>query len=158
MTAAASIAVLLYTCHNAANAVAAYPVGVLADRIGRRMVLVLGIAVFATATFAFALGSRSIPILALLFVAVGASTAFVETGEGSYASELLAEEVRGRGFGLLGLVDGFGDLVSSVVVGVLWTVTAPAWGFLYAGAFALLGLMPLLRAPVGGVDQPDEAR
>ena len=84
------------------------------------------------------------PALAVLFVVVGTSTALVETGEGSYASEILPEHVRGRGFGLLGLVDGIGDLVSSVVVGVLWTVTAPLWGFVFAGSLAAVGALVLL--------------
>ena len=83
--------------------------------------------------------------MAALFVAVGASTGMVETALGSHASELLADEVRGRGFGLLGLVDGLGDLVSSVVVGVLFTFAAPLWGFLYGGALALAG--PALLLP-----------
>ena len=136
---AAAVAILLYTGHNAANAGAAYPAGILADRIGRRPVLVLGIALFAVAAFLFAFGWVNIAVLAVLFVMVGASRALVETGEGSYASEILPDHVRGRGFGLLGLVDGIGDLVSSVVVGVLWTVTAPLWGFVFAGVLSSLG-------------------
>ena len=141
---AASIAVLPYTAHNAANAVAAYPAGALADAVGRRLVLVAGIALFAVACLAFAFSPTSIPLLALLFVAVGTSTALVETAEGSHAAELLPEAIRGRGFGLIGLVDGVGDLVSSVTVGLLWTFAAPAWGFGYAAAFSGLGALVLL--------------
>jgi MFS family permease len=141
---AAATAVLLYAAHNAANAVAAYPAGAVADRIGRRAVLVAGIALFAAACVAFAFSPSTVPILAVLFVAVGASTALVETAQGSHAAELLPESLRGRGYGLVGLVDGVGDLVSSVVVGVLWTVTAPAWGFAYAAALSALGALVLL--------------
>jgi MFS family permease len=141
---AASIAVLLYTAHNAANAVAAYPAGALADAIGRRLVLVIGIALFAAACVAFAFSPTSILQLGLLFVAVGTSTALVETAEGSHAAELLPKTIRGRGYGLIGLVDGVGDLVSSVVVGLLWTLAAPAWGFGYAAALSGLGAFVLL--------------
>lgn len=143
-TDAASIAILLYTAHNAANAVVAYPAGALADRVGRRTVLVAGIALFGAACLAFAAGPTSVPTLTLLFCSIGASTAMVETAEGSHASELLAPSIRGRGFGLLGLVDGIGDLVSSLVVGLLWTVAAPAWGFLYAATLAILSVAILL--------------
>src|SRR5581483_1188016 len=68
---AAATAVLLYTAHNAANAFAAYPAGALADRIGRRVVLVMGVALFALACVAFAFSPSSLPILAALFVAIG---------------------------------------------------------------------------------------
>jgi len=142
--AAASTAVLLYTAHNAANAAAAYPAGALADRIGRRVILIAGIALFAAACVAFAFSPTPVPTLALLFVAVGTSTALVETGQGSHAAELLPEALRGRGFGLVGLVDGVGDLISSVVVGILWTVMAPAWGFAYAAVLSSLGALVLV--------------
>jgi MFS family permease len=142
---AAAIAVLLYTAHNAANSLFAYPAGAVADRFGRRHVLVFGIGLFAVASLGFVGGSRDIAVLALLFVLVGASTALVETAQGAYAAELLHESIRGRGFGLLGLVDGIGDLVSSVVVGILFTVTDPAWGFVYAAALSTLGVLVLAR-------------
>lgn len=142
---AATAAVLLYAAHNAANALAAYPAGHLADRLGRRPVLAAGIGLFAAACFLLALGAAHPAPLAALFVAVGTSTGMVETARGSHAAELLPERVRGRGFGLLGLVDGVGDLVSSLVVGALWTFVGPAWGFLYAGALAALGAAVLLR-------------
>jgi len=140
----AAIAVLLYTVHNAATAAAAYPAGAVADRVGRRAILVAGMALFAGASIVFAFGSSNVAVLGILFAAVGTSTGMVETAQGAYASQIVPDRLRGRGFGLLGLVEGAGDLVSSVVVGVLWTVTAPAWGFVYAGAFAAAGALALL--------------
>jgi MFS family permease len=141
---AAAIAVLLYAVHNAANALGAYPAGVAADRVGRRVVLVAGVALFGVACLAFMTDAASIAVLAVLFAVIGASTALVETGEGSHAAELLDESMRGRGFGLLGLVDGVGDLVSSVVVGMLFTVVDARWGFAYAAILSLLGAAVLL--------------
>jgi MFS family permease len=146
-TSAAAIAVLLYAAHNAANALGAYPAGALADRFGRRRVLVTGIALFALACVAFIPGSHNIPVLVVLFVTVGASTALVETAQGAHAAELLDTRVRGRGFGLLGLVDGIGDLVSSLVVGILFTVTDPAWAFVYAAVLAGAGAVVLAAHP-----------
>jgi MFS family permease len=146
-TRAAATAVLLYAGHNAANAAVSYPAGAIADRFGRRHMLTAGIALFALACLGFALGSADVWILSLLFVVVGSSTAMVETSEGAYASSVLSPEVRGRGFGILGLVDGVGDLVSSVIVGVLWTVADPAWGFLYAALLAAGGAAVLARTP-----------
>jgi MFS family permease len=154
--AASSLAVLLYAGHNAANAVFAYPAGRTADRFGHRPVLAMGIALYAAACLAFAIGSSNLFALALLFAAVGASTAMVETTRASYASEVLPSHLRGRGFGFLGLVDGLGDLVSSIVVGVLWTITAPAWGFLYAAGLSAMGALVLLTPtrPRGHTDPP----
>lgn len=149
LTHAAAIAVLLYAGHNAANALSAYPAGVLADHVGRLRMLVVGIALFAVACLAFVPGQASIPLLAVLFALVGVSTGIVETAQGARAAELLDVSVRGRGFGLLGLVEGVGDLVSSLVVGALWTLTDPAWGFVFAAALAGAGALVLVVSPAG---------
>lgn len=149
---AAAIAVLLYAGHNAANSLAAYPAGALADRLGRRVVLIAGIVLFALACVAFIPGSPNVFVLGLLFAVVGASTGVVETAQGSHAAELLEPSVRGRGFGLLGLVEGVGDLVSSVVVGTLWTIANPAWGFVFAAVFAVGGALVLAPARQGVAD------
>jgi len=52
----------------------------------------------------------------------GVYMGFWETVEGSAAAELLPSDVRGVGFGVLATVNGIGDLFSSILVGVLWTV------------------------------------
>jgi dipeptide/tripeptide permease len=59
--------------------------------------------------------------------------------EKSAASEILPASLRGSGFGILAAVNGVGDLISSVVVGALWSQVGPAAGFLFAGIFAALG-------------------
>jgi len=148
-TDAAAVAVLLYAAHNAANALFAYPAGAVADRVGRRLVLAVGVALFGAACVVFAFGSADVVVLGVLFVAVGASTALVETGEGAHAAELLDPAIRGRGFGLLGLVDGVGDLVSSVVVGILFTITDPAWGFIFAAVLSAASVAVLADERAG---------
>jgi MFS family permease len=90
------------------------------------------------------LAPRSPWVLAILFAAVGASTALVETAQKAYATELVEPAARGRAFGVLGVVDGVGDLISSLVVGALFTVATPAWGFAWGAALSLAGAMLLL--------------
>ncbi len=134
---------LLYAGHNTANAIAAYPAGAVADRIGRRPVLIAGVTLFSVACIAFAFSPTQLWILAVLFVAVGTSTGLVGTGQAAHAAELLDPEVRGRGFGLLGLVDGIGDFASSLIVGLIFTFTAPAAAFIYAAVMAGAGALAL---------------
>jgi MFS family permease len=141
---AAAIAVLLYAGLNAANALAAYPAGAIADRVGRRPVIIAGIVAFGAACVGFAFGSSSIATLAGLFVIVGASTGMVETAQSAYAAQMVDDHMRGRAFGLLGLVEGIGDLLSSVTVGVLFTLAVPAWAFAFGAAAAGAGAVALL--------------
>ncbi|MPZ54075.1 MAG: hypothetical protein GEU79_15315 [Acidimicrobiia bacterium] len=59
---AASTAVLIYTLHNAANALSAYPAGAIADKIGRAPVVALGYVMVALAGAGFGLLSTPSPV------------------------------------------------------------------------------------------------
>lgn len=45
------------------------------------------------------------------------------------------DQLRGSGYGLLGLVQSFGDLGASLVVGLLWSLVSPTLVFGYAAAW-----------------------
>ena len=136
---AAAISVGLYTFYNVMNAAASYPAGALGDRIGKRGLLAAGYLV-ATITFAaFILEPPTLHVLIVLFGLAGIHSGVQQSLEKSLAAEFLPQRVRGSGFGVLATVNGIGDLVSSIVVGALWSAVSPAAGFLYAAAFTGLG-------------------
>ncbi len=148
LTAAAALSVLLYTVHNAANALAAYPAGAAADRVGHRTALATGVALFGLACIGFAPWEpRSFTVLAVLFAVVGTSTAMVETARGAYVAELVDAAIQGRAYGLLGLIDGLGDLIANLAVGLLFTVTSAGWGFAWGAVFSLGGAAVLSVRP-----------
>ena len=90
----------------------------------------------------FQRGGAGLPALAGIFALAGLVSGVRDTLEGSAAAGLIPAEHRGLGFGLLGGVNGLGDLVSSLVVGALWTLH-PALGFGYAAALMALGGLAL---------------
>jgi len=138
-TRASAVAVGLYTFFNLVNAAATYPAGALADRVSKRGILAIGY-LFGVAAFAgFIFETPTIPMLALLFGLAGIHDAVQQSVEKSLAAEILPATIRGSGFGVLAAVNGVGDLISSVVVGLLWTSVSANAGFIYAGSFALLG-------------------
>jgi MFS family permease len=142
---ATAISIGLYTLHNFINAAWAYPAGVLGDRRGRRGFLVIGYVVAVLMNVGFLFAPQSVPALAALFALSGIHIGFKQALEKSLAAELMPVEVRGSGFGVLATVNGVGDLISSVVVGALWSVVSPAVGFLYAGIFTLAGAVLVSR-------------
>jgi MFS family permease len=136
---ASAVAVGLYTFHNFVNAAASYPAGALADRVGKRGLLGAGY-LLATITFTgFIFEPPTMTMLAILFGLAGIHGAVQASVEKSLAAELLPAKSRGSGFGVLATVNGIGDLISSVVVGALWSGVSANAGFLYAGAFTLVG-------------------
>jgi len=141
----ATYAVALYTFFNIVSAAVSYPVGALGDRIGKRGLLALGYLVGALGFAGFIFVPPTIPVLAMLFGLAGIHVGVQQSLEKSLASELLPAQIRGSGFGVLAAVNGVGDLVSSIVVGALWSAVGTTAGFVYAGVFALLGAILIYR-------------
>ena len=146
---AAQIAALLYVAHNVLYAGASFPIGALSDRIGRRGLLVAGYLLAAVVSVgfvvAFVLPLASIGYLLLLFVLAGTYIAAEDSLEGALTADFVGQEVRGTAYGVMGTVNGVGDLVASVVVGLLWTVVSPAAGFAYAAVAMIIGALLLQR-------------
>ena len=142
---AATAAVALYTFYNLTNALASYPAGALGDRIGKRGLLAVGYLLGALAYAGFIFVPPTIAALVVLFGISGIHGAFQQSLEKSLAAEILPQEIRGSGFGVLATVNGIGDLVSSIAVGALWSSVSPAAGFTYAGIFMLIGALAIFR-------------
>jgi sugar phosphate permease len=88
---------------------------------------------------AFILEPPTLHVLIVLFGLAGIHSGVQQSLEKSLAAEFLAQRIRGSGFGVLATVNGIGDLVSSIVVGALWSAVSPAAGFLYAAIFTGIG-------------------
>ena len=60
---------------------------------------------------------------------------------GRLLTRVVPPELRGTGFGALGLVQAGGDLLATVVAGALFTAIAPAAAFGYAALWMLLAVV-----------------
>jgi MFS family permease len=146
---AGSAAGACYLLRNAVYAGASFPIGALSDRLGRPLTMLAGgyligalVAVGTAAAFAFGLGQ---PLLFLaLFAGSGLVMALQDTLEAVATAELAPPALRATSYGILGTVNGAGDLIASVGLGALWTWVSPAAGFLTAAT--VMGLGALLLA------------
>ena len=149
--AALSAAVGFYLAHNAVGAAVSFPAGWLADRIGKAPVLASAYLTFAAACVVGMLGHGWLAVMFLALL-VGAQNPVVSSVEGSLSSSIVEERRLGTAFGVLNAVNGVGDLASSLVAGVLWTLVSPAAAFgfgaaLCAGAASVLVLRPPRPVP-----------
>lgn len=117
--AALAAAVGFYLAHNAVGTAVSFPAGWIADRIGKPPVLASAYAVFAAACVVGLLGHGWIAV-GLLALLVGTETPIVTSMESSLSGSLVDEPRYGTAYGVLNGVNGAGDLVSSIVAGVLW--------------------------------------
>ena len=140
----------LYIFHNVIYAAASFPVGILGDRVDKRLLLTLGYFLFGIMCLGFIWAGSQIWVLSLLFALAGIYIAIVDVMERSLTNDFLPEPLRATGFGALATVNSIGDLISSTLVGLLWTQFSAAWGFAYAAVMTLLGtamLFCLVTAP-----------
>ena len=101
----------------------AVPVGKLADRVGKAPVLIGGYLMLVPVYCA--LLCTSLPILALAgcLFALGAWYAASDGVLAAFASSRLSEEARTTGLSVMGAATGIAGLGSSLLFGLLWTLT-----------------------------------
>lgn len=153
LTGRASTAMALYVLFNVVQAASAYALGALARRFGSLRLLGFSYLLFALVAAGFAWGRAGTSLatlegLVLLFALAGLAVGGIEAMEPTVAAEFLPADLRGTGFGALGAANGIGDLLSSSLVGGLWSAFGPAVGFGFAAtcdALSVLLLVSLFR-------------
>jgi MFS family permease len=153
--AATSIAILMYAGHNAAAMVTSLFAGRLVDRLGPRPVFAGGAGVYVAAYGLFAWQQHGwVPLLAG-FVLAGIGIGCAETAETSLIALALPDELRGNGFGALGLVQSFGDLGATVVAGLIWSAVSGSGAFVYlTGWMAAAALVAAVGRQMTGARTP----
>jgi MFS family permease len=149
MVQAAQMAGMLYVWRNIVQVAMSYPVGMLADRYGSMPVLIvgylLGVLTAVMTAMAFWLGIDSLIPLGAVFFIAGLYMAVQEALESTVTAGMVNGDMLAMSFGALGTVNGTSKFVSSSLVGVLWTVVSPIFGFGLAALLMAAGTMALLR-------------
>lgn len=153
---AGKIGVALYILHNVVYAVVSYPVGVLGDRGNKKSILVLGYLLFGLMCLVFMRNTPSLVMLVIVFALAGVYIGIVDSMERALAADLLPLAQRGTGYGFLATINSFGDLLSSIIVGLLWNRVSYGAGLGYAASLTLAGsLLLLIWNPTKHTDSDD---
>jgi len=132
-----TLAILGYIFYNLIYAGASYPLGGLSDRIGKRKIYSAGLIVFSIVYFGFAL-IPSIEIIWILFALYGIYTAATEGVSKAWVSDLIPDEQRGSGIGLLTMFSSFSIMLGSFAAGVLWDKFGSSIPFLVSAIISLI--------------------
>jgi MFS family permease len=136
---AAGAATGFYVVHNVFYAGSAPVTGWLADRFNKGRLLAVAYLLAAGMALAVMLLPVNVWTLALVFVIGGTYMGMVETLEDSFSAELVDEEQHGMAFGALATVNGIGDFLSSVIVGLLWSAFGTTAAFAYSAFLFFAG-------------------
>jgi MFS family permease len=146
MARAASFAVGLYTLHNVFYTGSAYLSGWISDHVPhRKIVLAAGYALAGLTAILLTMSPQHLWLLTVIFILGGVYVGTEEALEDSFAAELTPKEQHGMAFGTLAAVNAIGDLLSSLVVGFLWSAVSVRAAFSFSAVLFFLGALIVLR-------------
>jgi MFS family permease len=135
-----TVILLLYTLLNVAYAGVSYPFGVIADKVGRQNVVMMGYIAFVITALGFAMISGSLVNSILLFVLYGIYMGISDGSQKSYVSEIADPAYRGTALGTVATLTGLITLPSSILAGALWDIYGPSVTFEFGAGAALVAL------------------
>lgn len=133
---------LVMVAMNLVYAASAYPFGKLADRLSRRRLLALGLAVLIAADTVLALADGAAALLAGVAL-WGLHMGMTQGLLAALVADAAPADLRGTAFGVFNLVSGVAMLLASAVAGLLWDWLGSGATFTAGAAFAGLTLLAL---------------
>ena len=128
---------------NIVYSIAAYPAGVMSDRMNRTTVLAVGVLLLIVADVVLAF-LPSVGGVALGVVLWGLHMGLTQGLFAALVADTSPAELRGTAYGFFNLLGGLAMLAASIIAGALWDITGPQGTFLAGAGFALIALAGLL--------------
>jgi MFS family permease len=130
------LAIGAYILYNAVFAIAAYPLGVLADKIGVKKVFLSGLLLFAVVYFLFGVGNTTAIFFTAFFI-YGIYAAATEGITKAWISNLSHGSNTATAIGFYTSCESICTLLASVIAGSLWGSFGSGTTFLVTAAIAL---------------------
>jgi MFS family permease len=127
----------VYLLFNLSYALSAIPAGIVADKYGRKRIILLGFILFAALYYGFAVAG-SIAAIWVLFIVYGVFMGLTEGIQKAFLSTIIPEEFKATAFGVYASAVGLATLPASLIGGLLWDRVSPAATFYFGAATAVL--------------------
>jgi MFS family permease len=126
-----------YIAYNLMYALTSYPLGILADRIGLKRIMLLGLLVFA-AVYAGMAATDDAFLMAALFLLYGVYAAATDGISKAWISNLVAGSDKATALGSYAGFQSIAALLASSAAGLLWLLFGPEVSLLTSACCALL--------------------
>ncbi len=137
-----------YLLFTAVASVTSFPFGKLADKAGRRVVLVVAYSLFGLMCLGF-IHVGSLWMVVVLFILYGLHMAAAEPVQRAFVSELSPSEYRASILGAFKLIVGLCALPASLIAGMLWKTFGKSAPFMFS-----LSLTTVAIILIGFVREP----
>lgn len=128
---------LLYLTFTIVYTIIAMPAGILADRFGRKKVILTGFILFAIVYAGFATIASSTTAW-ILFALYGLFMGITEGVNKAFLSTIIPSEFKATAFGIYNMSIGIALLPASVIAGLLWDRVSPSAPFYFGSCTAIL--------------------
>jgi len=132
-----TLAIFGYIFYNLIYAASSYPLGGLSDKFGKRKIFSIGLIIFSSVYFGFALVS-DIKFIWVLFALYGIYAASTEGISKAWVSDLIPDEQRGSAIGLLTMLSSFSVMLGSFLTGILWDQFGSSVPFLVSAVISFI--------------------
>ncbi|MES2616458.1 MAG: MFS transporter [Bacteroidota bacterium] len=129
-----------YIFYNLVYAILAFPLGVLADKLGLRQVFIMGLGLFAIVYFGFAFSSHWLIFLVLMFV-YGAYSAATEGIAKAWLSNAVPKSETATAIGSYAGLQSLCTLLASSMAGIIWYRFGSTTTFMITGITSVICLM-----------------
>lgn len=128
-----------YILYNLVYALAAYPFGIIADKLGLKRMFICGLGIFVLVYAGIAITSNYLLICVLLAL-YGIYAAATEGISKAWATNIVPKEQTATAIGFINGVSSIASLISSALAGLLWSTFSPEVPFYVSacGAVAVL--------------------
>ena len=127
--------------------VAAYPFGILADHLDRRLQLGIGTAVLISADVVLA-NASTVWLTALGAALWGLQLGVTPGATRTFIADAAPDRMRGTAFGIYDVAVGIGTFVASAGAGALWMAGGPSMAFGFSACVATAATLMLLLRPL----------
>ena len=151
--------ITIYIFYNLVYAVTALPLGILADRIGLKAMLIIGLCSYAILYFGMAIISGSTSFFFLFFV-YGIYSASTEGISKAWISNTCERHDLGTALGTFLGFQSIALMIASILTGILWSLIGASTTFLIVGSVTTLLIFYFLQLKHPGhvrlaADNPD---
>ena len=136
---------LLYAAFNLVSVILAVTVGKLSDRVGRRILLILGYGLFSLVYLGFAV-AESAALVWILFLFYGLYTALTRGVQKALVADLIHPQRRGAEIGTFHMLVGLAALPASLLAGFLYTQVSVGAPFYFSAGVSAISAVLLMRS------------
>ena len=132
-----TITIAAYIFYNLVYALASYPMGILADKLGFKRVVIFGLILFTIVYGGFAF-KPSVPLIFILFSIYGIYAAATEGVIKAWITNLSHNQDTATAIGFYTSCESMSTLFASIIAGAIWTSLGSSYTFIITAVISLV--------------------